>query len=456
MIVARSNRWDQQVLWEIQSTSTDELDSILVKSQQAFVTRSNTSVGERVEHIQQFIDLYISHQESIAQSISLEIGKAITQSRADIEYDIGYIQWHLDHAQDILAHHIIYQDDASTHTWYYHGSGLAVVISPWNYPSSQRVRQIIPPLLAGNTVIYKCASACVRTSKLINDVLISCLPADVFIPVYGDSELGNHLTQLPVSMVIFTWSTKVGAIIQSNTSKHLTPTHLELWWSAPGIILPDTPIDDAMMLMIDQSRIWHWGQICDGLKRLFVHESQHDELITKITEYFWVVSIGNPLLSDTRMWCIINDQAKAQIMSDIQSSIDMWATTIELGKLDETSWPFIPMTILTRVTLDMPVMTKEIFWPVIPIMSYTTIDQAIEYANHTDYGLWWYLRWSDQTQIDDICSRLNTWNIAVNNTSYLLPQVPFGGYLPPSGNTREHGEIWLRSYCQLKVVSQPK
>jgi acyl-CoA reductase-like NAD-dependent aldehyde dehydrogenase len=154
--------------------------------------------------IQRFLTLYVSHRDEIAQSISLEIGKAITHSYADVDYDIGYIRRHLDHAEQILSPEVIYQDEQGIHTQYYHARGVTAVISPWNYPTSQRVREIIPALLAGNTIIYKSASASIWTTKLLSDLLISCLPTHVFQPIYGDGSLGHELTKLPVAQIIFT------------------------------------------------------------------------------------------------------------------------------------------------------------------------------------------------------------------------------------------------------------
>lgn len=455
IISARSNRWTQQLLWEIIATQISELPIILTQSQQALTSQAQTPVEVRVSHVQSFLDQYIAHRDQIAQSISLEIGKAITHAQADLDYDIGYIHWHLEHAAQILWPEIVHQDEHGIHTQYYEARGVTAVISPWNYPSSQRVREVIPALLAGNTIIYKSASACMRTAKLISDLLIACVPRGVFQPIYGDSNLGNELSKLPVAQIIFTWSTAVGQTIQINASTTLAHTHLELGWSAPGIILPDTPINDAMLQTIDYFRIRHAGQICDGLKRLFVHHSQKDELISKLSDYCRDITIGDPMSPHTRMWALISEQSKTSVRSAIDQSVSMWATKMELWILDDTPWAFVPITILTDITLDMPVMNTEIFWPVIPIMTYGTIDEVIWYANATIYGLWWYLWWTDQTQIDEVCRRLKTGNIAVNNASYLIPQVPFGGYTPASGNMREHGVQWLRSYCETKIVSAP-
>jgi acyl-CoA reductase-like NAD-dependent aldehyde dehydrogenase len=185
-------------------------------------------VKERVNYISRFLELYKSNRELLATTISKEIGKAITHSLADIDYDIGYIQRHIEHAEEILASEIMYQDESTIHTAYYEAKGVAAVISPRNYPTSQFVWEVIPPLLAGNTILYKPATACMRTGKLLVDIITKILPEDVLIPVYGQSDIGNELTKLPVDMIIFTGSTKVGQIITENSAPNLVHPHLEL------------------------------------------------------------------------------------------------------------------------------------------------------------------------------------------------------------------------------------
>lgn len=412
--------------------------------------------------------------------MSKEMGKPITQTLFDLNYDIDYIQWHIDHTESILNPEIAHQDENSIHTMYFEPKWVAASISPRNYPSTLLIREVIPPLLAWNTILYKASEKCIWTAKIISDLLVEHLPDNVFIPVYGHTNLGQALVELATEMTIFTGSTKVGqSILQTNSTLHKI-SHLELGGSAPGIILPETTIDDAMLEMIEYTRVWHSGQVCDGLKRLFVHESQYDELTTKLSDYFKSMIIWNPLDPNARLWCLISEQAKETILTQINDSLKFWFEKKELGVYDGTPWPFMPFTILCYqlpVTsyqsygenreqgtgngeqgsiFSAPCMNQEVFGPVLPIISYTSIDQAIEFANNTIYGLGWYVWWSDGKQIDYVCARLKTGNINVNNTNFVIPQVPFGGYKPLSGNYREHGIIWLRSYTEMKVVSRPR
>lgn len=457
MIICKSNRWNHEELWYIQHTEQSELNWLFTKSKQAFSARSLLSTQERIDYLQGFLHEYTIIWKEIALSISKEIGKPITHSLADIDYDIGYIQWHLDNAEQILSPEIIHQTDSELHTAYYEPKWVAAVISPRNYPTSQRVRQVIPPLLAGNTILYKSASACMRTGKLLSDLIIKHLPDWVFIPLYGDSSLWQALIDLPTNLTIFTGSTWVGKVIAQTNGIQMETSHLELWWSAPGIILQDAIIDNQMMQTIDYLRVRHGGQICDGLKRLIVHESRLDEFVDKLKSYFRNLQVGNPL--DEKVWlgALISDSAYQTIQKQINDSMSDWVEKIELGNYDGTPWAFMPLTLLIWNTLLWTaVMTQEVFWPVLPIVTFKTIDEAIAIANDTMYGLGGYLRWWNNQTIDYVCRKLKTGNINVNNTNYVIAQVPFGWYTPSSGNFREHGWIGLRGYCELKVVSMKK
>ncbi|MFA7284277.1 MAG: aldehyde dehydrogenase family protein, partial [Candidatus Absconditabacterales bacterium] len=122
---------------------------------------------------------------------------------------------------------------------------------------------------------------------------------------------------------------------------------------------------------------------------------------------------------------------------------------------DKTPGNFVPLTLILNPDHDTPVMNQEVFGPVLPVVIYDTIQQAISYANDTIYGLGAYLRGEDKVVVEQVCQQLKTGNISVNNTSYLIPQVPFGGYKPASGNFRQHGTLGLRNYTEIKVISKP-
>lgn len=170
--------------------------------------------------------------------IAREVGQAYLHAIGAVDQDIVFLQWYLDNAENVLCPEVLYHDISSIHTAYYDPKGVIVAISPWNFPSSMFIRLAVLPLLAGNTVIHKPATACMRTAKFLMDMITKILPKDVLIPVYGESDIGNALTKIPVDMILFTGSTKVGQLISEHAAPNLVHPHLELGGSAPAIILP--------------------------------------------------------------------------------------------------------------------------------------------------------------------------------------------------------------------------
>lgn len=447
--------WTKEQIGVIALTPPEVIPWYVTRSKQAYTLRSSLPISERVNTVGHFLSRYTEHKDQLATLMSQEIGKPITQAYADIDYDLTYIRYYLEHAEAILAPETVYQDTHGIHTLFYAPRGVAASISPRNYPTSQFVRQVIPPLLAGNTVIYKPSHLCLQTGKMIAQLLASYLPEDVFLPIYGWGDLGEQLVAADIDCIIFTGSTSTGAKILSQASSGLKKTFLELGGSAPGIILPDACIDQDMMNMISYIRRRHAGQICDGLKRMIVHVSRYEELLAAFTSYLASKKVGNPLDPETRVGCIVNQDQYEKLHQQLEDATSKWAHLIQLGAYDGTPGPFLLPTLVLNPTQEMRIMREEVFGPVLPIMTYQTREEAITLANATEYGLGGYLRGKNYEELTYVCSNLTTWNISVNNTSYLLPQIPFGWHQKASGNCRQHGVMGLREYCEVKVVSQP-
>lgn len=448
-------RWTKERIASVSLTHTEQIPTLVQKSKEAFVHRSTTPITERIACLRKFVDAYGAKKNYFAELISKEIGKPISQSLGDIDFDIGYITYYLDNAEHILAPERIFEDNSWTHTAYFEARWVWVSISPRNFPTSQFVRQVIPPLLSWNTILFKPAHPCVIIGKELSELVSSFLPTDVLIPVFGGGEIGEALIKQDIDFVVFTGSAATGQKVSSTAALWLKKTFLELGGSAPGIILPDATLDDAMMETMSRFRRRHGGQICDGLKRLFVHRRRYEELISLLTSSLTDKKVGNPLDPTTDLGCLVNEAQYDAIQEQLQDAKEKWAQLLELGIYDNTPWPFMKHTLVLNPTLQMRVMQEEVFGPILPIMIYDTLEEAINRANSTPYGLGGYLWGNTPSQLEFVSQHLKTGNINVNNTNYVIPQVPFWGYKKESGNCREHGVSGLREYCEVKVVSMP-
>lgn len=429
------------------------MDTIIPNSHLAGWSRSHRPTSNRIQIIRNFLESYKASRDKVAHQITTDINKPITQSYADVDYDIWYIQWMCDNAEQALPDsEIVYQDETSIHTALHQSLWVCAVISPRNFPSSQRVWQVIPTLLAWNSVIYKPSSQCFPTAKLLSDMLIYSLPNQyIYQVMYCSGSEFSKILDWDIDAVIFTGSTTTWLAIQSQVWPRLTKTILELWGSAPWIILPDALIDDAMMQTIEYFRRQNCGQICDWLKRLIVHRSRYTELVDKLTSYFSDMIVWDPTNPKTIVWPQVSQNQADQVRQQIDSSD---GEKISLWKFDWSKWPFIVPTLILNPSLTSPVMTQEVFGPVLPIVQYDSIEEAIHLANNTPFGLWAYLWGQNHHDITRSCEFLQTWNINTNNTNYVIPQVPFWGR-KLSGNWVEHWIIWLQELRKTKIISQP-
>lgn len=426
---------------------------IIPNSRLALWSRAHRPISNRIQIIRNFLETYKATRDQVAQQITADINKPITQSYADVDYDMWYIQWMCDHAEQALPDsEIVYQDETSIHTALHQPLWVCAVISPRNFPSSQRVRQVIPTLLAWNSVIYKPSSQCFPTAKLLSDMLISSLPNQyIYQVMYCSGSEFSKILDWDIDAVIFTGSTTTWLAIQSQVWPRLIKTILELWGSAPWIIFPDALIDDAMMQTIEYFRRRHCGQICDWLKRLIVHRSRYTELVDKLTSYFSDMIIWDPTNPKTIVWPQVSQTQADQVRQQIDSSD---GEKISLWKFDWSAWAFTMPTLVLNPSLTSPVMTQEVFGPVLPIVQYDRIEEAVHIANSTPFWLGAYMRTQNKASIYLHSEFISAGNINVNNTNYVIPQVPFWGR-KLSGNWVEHGISWLKELRKNKIISQP-
>jgi len=234
----------------------------------------------------------------------------------------------------------------------------------------------------------------------------------------------------------------------------MIPILMELGGSAPGIVCKDTNIDDVIG-GIFKKKFSNSGQLCHALKRLIVHESILDEVVSKLESIAKSQIIGDPLEKNTTMGPLVNEKQIDTLLEQFNDAVNKGANIICGGKqLEEKSNYFEP-TILTNITKDMKVWNEEVFGPILPVIAFKTIEEAIELANDTIYGLGGYVFTNNKEEFDKISKELKTGMVACNNLAYSAPYNPFGG-VKKSGLGRTRGKWGLRGLCNIKVVTFEK
>ena len=256
-------------------------------------------------------------------------------------------------------------------------------------------------------------------------------------------------------MICFTGSTYTGQKLYKIAGEKFIPIVLECGGSAPGIVFEDADID-SVIESIYINKFANTGQICDGQKRLIVHESKFDEICQKFKKCINNKKIGNPLDENVEIGPLVSIPQLEKLENQVQDAVDKGAKIIcggERLKLNNGNY-YLP-TILTNITKDMKVYKEEVFGPVIPIIKFKTLEEAINIANDTEYGLGGYIYTSDKTKFEKVVKELKTGMIALNNLYYLRPCNPFGGY-KKSGMGKNNSEFGLRELCNIKVVTYEK
>lgn len=445
-----------EVLGEVDVHTTQDIENIVQTSRRAQKSWSKLSLLERIDFLKASYDTFQKHTDEIALLLSREMWMPITQAMEEVKFWYMYWEWYLQNAEKYLSPEITKETETEIHTVFYEPKWVVAAIAPWNYPFSMSVWACMQALLAGNTVIFKTSKETILTGKKIEEIFSqSWLPHWVFQEVYGSGSVGDVLVHQDIDFITFTGSTKVGKWLYKIAAEKFIGCVMELWGSAPWIVCEDADID-KILDTIYFFRFSNCGQMCDGLKRLIVHESRYDEIIARLKKTLELKRIGVAEEMDTDIGPLVSESQLVHLEQQVQDALDLGADIIYENIPDENlSGSFHSAMILWNVSPQMLVWKEEVFWPVLPVVTYSTFDQMIELANDTEYGLWAYVFTKDKENFYNIAKLLKTGEVQHNNMNYCIGENPFWGY-KNSGLGREHWHWGFHEFCNVKVVSVEK
>jgi len=321
--------------------------------------------------------------------------------------------------------------------------GVTAIISPWNSPMILTFKRSIPAILAGNTVVIKPATNCPLTVLSAFQIIASFFPEGTINVVTGSgSIIGDVLSHdKRVRTIAFTGSTETGKQIIDMSASTVKQLHLELGGNDPALILPDAKLGDLEMQRITMGILRSAGQVCSAIKRIYVHESRHDELVDKLKREFSKIVVGNGIQPDVTMGPLNNKSQYDYITELLENSKIEGANVDILGeKLDDDSWEegyFLLPSIVTNINHESELVKAEQFGPTIPIVSYSNLDEAIKMANDTEFGLKASVWTSNELQATNIADRLEAGAVFHNNhTVFKDLNLDFPG-IKESGLSRE-------------------
>jgi len=455
MKIKSYNPANNELLGEVKQTDINEIKNIVIKSRKAFETWGYLSLEQRIVYIHRLKDVIKRKKREFAELITNEMGMPISESLYDIDSGLEYIEWYINNVEKVIGDKITYEDEKEIDKIIFEPKGVVAVIIAWNFPFSSFVWQAVTNLIVGNTVIIKHSELVPLCSKFIYDMVNSILPENVYNVVYGAGDVGKALAEQEIDLICFTGSTRIGQSLYKIAGEKFIEAVMECGGSAPGIVFEDADVDDIIEAMYI-NKFANSGQICDGQKRLIVHNSKIEEVCNKFKLLVESKNIGNPLDEKSEIGPLVSKEQLEKIENQMADAIDKGAKVICGGqRLENTDGNYYLPTILTNITKEMKVYNEEVFGPVIPIIGFDTIEDAIELANDTEYGLGGYIYTKDRKKFDTVVKQLKTGMIAWNNLYYLKPCNPFGGY-KKSGIGRNNSEFGLKELCNIKVVTYEK
>lgn len=449
------NPYNDEVVGECEENTKEEILEKVKFAKQSKKLWANLEVEKRIEILKEIYEAFKENSDEIAKLISMEMGKPIVQSEAEVTATFKNVEWNLENAKKYIADEITFEDEKQVQKVLYKPKGLVLAISPFNYPISLCVAITVQNLIVGNVVISKPDPKLPLLFKLLEKIVNeSKLPKGVWQFVFADREISSFLANQDIDMICFTGNTKTGEYLYSVAAKKMIPVLMELGGSAPGIVCEDADIDDVIA-GIFKKKFSNSGQLCHALKRLIVHESIFDEVVEKLKAIAEMQVLGNPLDRETTMGPIVSKKQLDTLVEQFNDATEKGAKVVCGGERFGEKGNFFKPTILTDITSDMKVWKEEVFGPVLPVVSFKTLDEAIELANDTIYGLGGYVFTKNKSSFEKISNELETAMVSCNNLAYSSPYNPFGG-VKKSGLGRTRGKWGIQELCNVKIFVYEK
>ena len=446
-----------EVIKEITRHTEDEINQRLANGKEAFKKWSKVDAPERARLLKAWSAKIQEHKKEIAKVMTEENGKPMKESMGEVDYATSYIDWYAEEAVRVYGRTVPASTGSKRIVVSRQPIGLVAAITPWNFPAAMMTRKAAPALAAGCSFIVKSAEETPLTTMTLVELAHEVgIPKDAIQYVNGKgSDVGKIFTNSKhIRKITFTGSTAVGKSLikgSAETVKHVT---MELGGHAPLIVAEDADLDYAVAQTII-AKYRNAGQTCVCANRILVHENVADAFAEKFTKEVSKLKVGNGMDESTDVGPIINEKGYDKIVAQINDAIEKGAEVLVGNKFDvdkEKGYFFVYPTVLKNVDSNMDIMQEETFGPVAPITTFKTIEEAVEIANNTAYGLAAYFFTNDYRTGIYLHDNLDFGIIGWNDGSPSAAQSPFGG-MKESGLGREGGSEGIEPYLETKYMS---
>jgi aldehyde dehydrogenase (NAD+) len=439
----------EAVCGKIAIGSAADVDKAVKAARKAFPAWSRTSREERLEVLQRILAEYQKRFGDLANAVTEEMGApASLAQRAQVPAGMG----HLATAANILKN-FKFEEDRGTTMIVKEPIGVCGFITPWNWPLNQIACKVAPAIATGCTMVLKPSEVAPFSGHIFAEIMHAAgVPAGVFNLVHGDGPgVGVALSSHPeVDMISFTGSTRAGIEVAKNAAPTVKRVHQELGGKSPNIVLDDDVFSKSVARGV-ASMMTNSGQSCNAPTRMLVPSKRMEEAISVARETADQITVGDPNGNAT-IGPVVSEVQWNKIQGLIQKGVEEGATLVTGGPgrpegLDKGY--YVKPTVFANVTNEMTIAKEEIFGPVLSILGYESLEQAIEVGNDTEYGLAAYVNGADIEKAREVARQLRAGQVSINGGSDMT--APFGGY-KMSGNGREWGDYAFHEFLETKAI----
>jgi succinate-semialdehyde dehydrogenase/glutarate-semialdehyde dehydrogenase len=444
-----------EVIATVASASVQDALAAVEAASEAFRPWATKPPRERAEILRRGFELMMRDQEKLAELMVRENGKPLNEARGEVAYAAEFFRWFSEEAVRNIGSLSIAPSGANRILVEHQPIGVSVLVTPWNFPAAMATRKIGPALAAGCTVILKPASETPLTALAVADLLEQAgVPRGVVnvIPSKRSSEVVKAMLKDPrVRKLSFTGSTEVGRILLAQAAENVISCSMELGGNAPFIVLDDANLDAALEGAL-VAKMRNTGQSCIAANRFYVDARVAGKFAQMLADAMAALPMGSGMDASVRVGPVINEPARRTMLGLVEEAAGHGARVLTGGKAPQRPGYFMPPTVLSQVQPDENILTQEIFGPIAPIVSFDTIDRAIEYANRTDRGLASYVYSADLAKGLRVAEAIESGMVGLNRGFISDPAAPFGG-VKQSGVGREGSHEGLQEFLETKYIA---
>ena len=409
---------------------------------------------ERSKILRNWFNLMMTNKDDLAKILTAEMGKPLAEAIGEITYGASFVEWFAEEAKRVYGDTIPGHQEDKRIVVIKQPIGVVGAITPWNFPNAMITRKVAPALAVGCSVVLRPPTLTPLSALALAYLAQEAgIPAGVFNIVMGtdSSGMGKELCSNElVRKITFTGSTEVGRILMRQCSDQIKKVSLELGGNAPFIVFDDADIDEAVAgAMISKYR--NAGQTCVCANRIYVQENIYEEFSKKLAEATRSMKVGNGFDDGVTTGPLIDRQALEKVEEHIEDAVSKGASILSGGTRSNLGGTFYNPTVLTDVTSSMKVAKEETFGPIAPLFKFDSVENVIDAANDTEFGLAAYFYAKDLSKVWKVAEALEYGIVGINTGLISTEVAPFGG-IKQSGLGREGSKYGIDDFLEIKYL----